>query len=214
MTLGITHEPTTRAPTVGVATPTQDAIFCADEPRNSTRHDADKPTPSVATPTVATPIKRFHTCIADEPRDSLRHDIKEPTLSVATPTVETATRIPHQAKRSIEMPRHDTHKPTPSVETPTKDSTCSVHELGEGTRQDAGKSTPRRRNACRREADSRFMIPGKPQDTTLAKQRRTSRRRLKMPSVANMRLGSHKDMTLANRRPALRRLSTRRRLKI
>jgi hypothetical protein len=49
-----TYEPTTRAPTIGVATPTQDAIFCADEPRNATRHDADKPTPSVETPIFAT----------------------------------------------------------------------------------------------------------------------------------------------------------------
>jgi hypothetical protein len=40
-----THDPKTRAPTIGVATPTQ------DEPRNATRNDAEKPTPSVATPT-------------------------------------------------------------------------------------------------------------------------------------------------------------------
>jgi hypothetical protein len=37
-------------------TPTQD-IYCVDKPRNAARHDADKPTPSVATPIVATPTK-------------------------------------------------------------------------------------------------------------------------------------------------------------
>jgi hypothetical protein len=44
--------PTTRAATIGVATPTQNVIFCAHEPRNTTRHDAGKPTPSVATTIV------------------------------------------------------------------------------------------------------------------------------------------------------------------
>jgi hypothetical protein len=39
--------------------------------------------------------------------------------------------------------RHDTHKLTPKVETPTKDSIYSVHEISEGTRQDARKTTPR-----------------------------------------------------------------------
>jgi hypothetical protein len=38
--------------------------------------------------------------------------------------------------------RHDTHKPKPSVDTLTKDTICGVHDLIEGTRQDAGKSTP------------------------------------------------------------------------
>jgi hypothetical protein len=49
-----TCERKTRAPTIGIATPTQDAIFCADEPRNATRHGPEKPTPSVETPIVAT----------------------------------------------------------------------------------------------------------------------------------------------------------------
>jgi hypothetical protein len=44
MTYDMTYEATTRSPTIGVATPTQDAIFCADEP-------------SIATPAVATPTK-------------------------------------------------------------------------------------------------------------------------------------------------------------
>jgi hypothetical protein len=57
MTRHDTYELTTRAPTIGVATPTQDAIFFADEPRNAIRHDADKSPPTVATPTVATPTK-------------------------------------------------------------------------------------------------------------------------------------------------------------
>jgi hypothetical protein len=70
------YEPTI-APTIGTATPTQDAIFFADEPRNATRHDADKPTPTLATPTVAW--------------DALQHDIIEPKLSVATPTVAMLT---------------------------------------------------------------------------------------------------------------------------
>jgi hypothetical protein len=52
-----TYEPTTTAPTTGVATPTQHAIFCADESRNVTRHDADKMTPSLATPIFATATK-------------------------------------------------------------------------------------------------------------------------------------------------------------
>jgi hypothetical protein len=49
------YEPKTRALTTGVATLTQDAIFCADEPTSAIRHDAEKPPPSVATPIVATP---------------------------------------------------------------------------------------------------------------------------------------------------------------
>jgi hypothetical protein len=52
-----TCETTTRVPTIGVATPTQDAVFCADEPRNATRHDADKPNTSVAMPTVTMPTR-------------------------------------------------------------------------------------------------------------------------------------------------------------
>jgi hypothetical protein len=40
-----------RVPTVGVAMPTQDATFCADKPRNATRHDGSKAAPIVAAPT-------------------------------------------------------------------------------------------------------------------------------------------------------------------
>jgi hypothetical protein len=55
VTLGMTYDMTLANPrqaaTIGVATPTQNAICGADEPRNATRHYAGKKTPSVTTPT-------------------------------------------------------------------------------------------------------------------------------------------------------------------
>jgi hypothetical protein len=57
-TLGVTYDMThTRAPTIGVVTPIQGAIFCPNEPRNATIQDAGKPKPSVTTPIVTTPTK-------------------------------------------------------------------------------------------------------------------------------------------------------------
>jgi hypothetical protein len=137
----MTYEPTTTVQTIGVATPTQDAIFCAYEPKNAIRHDAEKRrrTPSVATPIVATP--RFHICIAHAPR--LPYD----TLSKrrwASRHLPSQHRLQFQIKPTRASRRHTTRysQKTPSIETPTKYSVYSVHELSEDTRQDARKSTP------------------------------------------------------------------------
>jgi hypothetical protein len=92
--------------------------------------------------------------------------------------------------------RHDTHKPTASVETPTNDTKKSVHELSDGKRQDAGKSIRASRRLSSRQRLKiplfMFMSLGKSPDTTLAKRRRTLRRRLRIPSAEKTSLGSYK----------------------
>jgi hypothetical protein len=40
---------------IGVATPTKDTIYRADEPRNVTRHDDGKPTQRIMKPIVPMP---------------------------------------------------------------------------------------------------------------------------------------------------------------
>jgi hypothetical protein len=49
-----------RGATWRVATPTQDAIFCPDEPRNTIEHNVGKPMPSFATYVIATPQNTPH----------------------------------------------------------------------------------------------------------------------------------------------------------
>jgi hypothetical protein len=81
---------------IHVATQTKNARFRAHERRNATKHDADKQTSSVATPTVTTPRK-----------DSIyiqQMKLGMPMLSVGTLSVRTPISIIYQAKRSIGNP--------------------------------------------------------------------------------------------------------------
>jgi hypothetical protein len=65
-----TCEPKTRAATIGVATPTENTIYSADEPRSETRHDASKPTPNVPKSVVATPPNNSMHSVHD-PREAI-----------------------------------------------------------------------------------------------------------------------------------------------
>jgi hypothetical protein len=169
------------------------SVLCADEPRNATRHDADKPTPSLATllsrrrrkiPYVysrwALGCPEIRHCRTDAER-----------RYTYSPNAKLSSKSSQEEHRHAI--RHDIYKPTPSVETPSKDSTSSVHELSESTRQDAGKSTPIMATPTQYSIYS-VHEPRKALDKTRAKRRRASRRRLKMPSVANIRVGSHKTL--------------------
>jgi hypothetical protein len=115
---------TCKPTTIGVATPTQQTIKSADEPRIDTRHDAGKQTPSIATPTLDSIYR------ADGPRDAMRHDLVdfEPTLNVTTLIAATPN---SNSKSSLETPydtmltnrpkrktKHYADRPTPSIATP------------------------------------------------------------------------------------------------
>jgi hypothetical protein len=68
--------------TSNVAMLTEDTIFCADEPREVTRH-ARKPMPGVTTQSKDSIFTE------DERREAIRHDAGKPTPSVATQTQNT-----------------------------------------------------------------------------------------------------------------------------
>jgi hypothetical protein len=78
--------------------------------------------------------KRLHICTVDELRHGLRHiiDVYRHNTDFNSKSNKVENR---------DAMRHYTQKPTPSVETLTHNSIHSVHELSEGKKQDAGKST-------------------------------------------------------------------------
>jgi hypothetical protein len=85
-----TYDPTTRAPTVGVANRHKMKSFA--QMSHKTRHDGY----------CRDADEIFHICSEDKLQEALRCDVIEPTLSVATPTVATPISIPNQPKRTIE----------------------------------------------------------------------------------------------------------------
>lgn len=84
-----THEPRMKAPTVGITTPTQDAIVCVYEPRNANRHDTDTPTPSAGAFMDATPTLDF--ILTNVSPGKPQHMTLERTSSVLTPLVAMST---------------------------------------------------------------------------------------------------------------------------
>jgi hypothetical protein len=69
---------------IGVATLTQNATYCTDEPRNATRLGADKTTLSVATP--------------DERSDENSHDAKGREVDNGKHTYYLLQTLPNQTK--------------------------------------------------------------------------------------------------------------------
>jgi hypothetical protein len=151
-----------------VAMPTQEIIFCADEPRDTTlanwrrhnipqilyqlrhdtRHDVIEPTLSVATDTVPTPTSNSKSS-SDEPRDAMRHDTDKPTPSVATPVVAKPT----QAYLSLGKP----HYTTLAYRRRTSRWRLKIEFLctwASGSQKTRGRKT----DAERRDANSEFQI--------------------------------------------------------
>jgi hypothetical protein len=94
-----------------------DSILSLYEPREAIRHDARKPTPSVATPTQDSTLIVHESTSPGKARDT----------TLANWDRRVATPIPKcilSQQKPQEDTRQDSGKPIPSVATPTKDATC------------------------------------------------------------------------------------------
>jgi hypothetical protein len=158
-----------RAPTIGVATPTQDAVFCVGEPRMLQDTTLTNRLPRVVTPNVATPTKDS-IYIVDELRDALRHDIIEPTLSVATYRLPSQRRLQFQIKLRVasNATRHITNRHRAFIRRQKIPGYMSLVKAQDKMLENQLQASRRRIKIPYKMCMSR----GKPLDKTLAKRRR------------------------------------------
>jgi hypothetical protein len=154
------------------------------------RHDPGKPTPIVAMPT---PDAKF--CV-DERREAIRHDPGKSTPSVRRLSSRRRLRTPNLAKRSLGTPCN-------TILANRRGASRHRHHMQTFQQMSSGKSCDlsnrRRASRCRHQMPHLASVsPGKPHDTTLANQRResrrlSSRRRLRIQNEAKKSLGTPCD---------------------